>query len=54
MGSVGRKADGKEYGTVIDFVDDFGLYAGWYKKRQKCYKKLNAEVWENLNTGVLK
>ena len=37
---------------MIDFVDDFGLYAGWYKKRQKCYKKLNVEVWENLNTGV--
>lgn len=45
VGRVGRKAEGKECGTVIDFVDDFGLYAGWYKKRQKCYKKLNAEVW---------
>lgn len=45
-GRVGRKAEGKKCGTVIDFVDDFGLYAGWYKKRQKCYKKLNVEVIE--------
>ena len=34
VGRVGRKADGKAYGTVIDFVDDFGMYKGWSKKRQ--------------------
>jgi superfamily II DNA or RNA helicase len=39
-GRVGRKADGKEYGTVIDFVDDFGMYKGWAKKRINYYKKL--------------
>lgn len=40
-GRVGRKAEGKEYGTVIDFVDDFGMYKGWSKKRLSYYKKLN-------------
>lgn len=43
-GRVGRKADGKEYGTVIDFVDDFGLYKGWAKQREKIYKKLEYEL----------
>lgn len=40
-GRVGRKADGKQKGTVIDFVDNFGMYKGWAKKRQKIYKNLN-------------
>ena len=39
-GRVGRKAEGKEYGTVIDFVDSFGMYKGWAKKRLGYYKKL--------------
>lgn len=39
-GRVGRKADGKEKGIVIDFVDDFGMYKGWAKKRASIYKKL--------------
>lgn len=43
-GRVGRKAEGKEYGTVIDFVDSFGLYRGWAKKRAGYYKKIGAEV----------
>lgn len=43
-GRVGRKAEGKEYGTVIDFVDEFGMYAGWTKKRMRSYKKINAEI----------
>ena len=38
-GRVGRKADGKEQGTVIDFVDNFGMFYGWYKKRRTVYKK---------------
>lgn len=42
-GRVGRKAKGKEYGTVIDFVDNFGMYRGWAKKRQGFYKKIGAE-----------
>lgn len=44
VGRVGRKAEGKAYGTVIDFVDDFGMYQGWAKKRAGYYKKINAEV----------
>lgn len=40
VGRVARKVDGKEYGTVIDFVDDFGMYKGWAKKRTNIYKKL--------------
>lgn len=44
VGRVGRKADGKEFGTVIDFVDDFGMYRGWAKKRMNYYKKIDAEV----------
>lgn len=39
-GRVGRKADNKDYGTVIDFIDAFGMYQGWAKKRKTIYKKL--------------
>lgn len=39
-GRVGRKANGKEFGTVIDFVDNFGLYKSWQKKRLSFYKKI--------------
>lgn len=46
VGRVGRKAEGKEYGTVIDFVDSFGLYQGYWKKRKGYYKKIGAEVME--------
>lgn len=46
VGRVGRKADGKDYGTVIDFVDLFGLYQGYFKKRKGYYKKIGAEVIE--------
>lgn len=45
-GRVGRKAEGKKCGTVIDFVDDFGMYREWYKKRVRYYKKIDAEVME--------
>ena len=38
-GRVARKADGKEFGTVIDFSDDFGLLRGYEKKRRGYYKK---------------
>lgn len=45
VGRVGRKAPGKPHGTVIDLVDSgFGMYAGWFKKRKRFYKKINAEV----------
>lgn len=39
-GRVGRKAKDKEYGTVIDFVDDFAMYKGWAKKRKRFYNKI--------------
>lgn len=39
-GRVARKANGKQYGTVIDFVDSFGMYQGWSKKRIGYYKKM--------------
>lgn len=45
-GRVGRKADGKSYGTVIDFVDEFGMYKGWWKKRLSVYKKLGYVIIE--------
>lgn len=43
-GRVGRKADGKDFGTVVDFIDDFGMYYGWAKKRENYYKKIGAEI----------
>ena len=43
-GRVGRKSEGKPHGTVIDFVDDFGMLKGWAKKRQGYYKKLGYEI----------
>jgi len=44
-GRVGRKAEGKEYGTVIDYVDsNFGMLAGFSKKRNSVYKKLEYEI----------
>lgn len=39
VGRVGRKADGKDKGVVIDLLDDFGMYHGWAKKRKGYYKK---------------
>jgi superfamily II DNA or RNA helicase len=41
-GRVGRKADGKERGIVVDFCDNFGMYRGWQKKRKGYYKKIDA------------
>lgn len=45
-GRVGRKAEGKDFGTVIDFVDDFGMYRLWYTKRLRYYKKLDADIMD--------
>ena len=39
VGRVGRKADGKDKGVVIDLLDDFGMLRGWAKKRRGYYKK---------------
>ena len=38
-GRVARKAEDKDFGTVIDFSDDFGLLYGYEKKRRGYYKK---------------
>lgn len=43
-GRVARKADGKEYGTVVDLVDEFGMYKAWYSKRLGVYKKLGYDI----------
>lgn len=43
-GRVGRKAENKTVGTVIDFIDDFGMYKGWAKKRKSVYKKLGYDI----------
>ena len=40
-GRVSRKFDGKNCGLVVDIVDEFGMYAGWARKRKKYYKKSN-------------
>lgn len=45
VGRVGRKADGKECGMVLDFVDDFAMYYSWFMKRQGYYRKINAKVY---------
>ena len=44
VGRVGRKADGKEYGEVLDFVDSFGVYKGFSKKREGYYRQIGAEI----------
>ncbi|HQA93787.1 MAG TPA: DEAD/DEAH box helicase [Bacteroidales bacterium] len=43
-GRVGRKAPGKDCGIVIDFVDAFGMYKSWQKKREAVYKKLKYDI----------
>ena len=43
-GRVGRKSEGKECGVVLDFVDNFGMFKGWAKKRNGYYKKLGYEI----------
>lgn len=46
-GRVARKADGKDKGTVIDLVDDFGMLYGWAKKRRNIYvNKLEFSILE--------
>lgn len=44
-GRVARRCEGKDHGTVIDLVDDFGMYRGWARKREVIYvKKLGYEL----------
>lgn len=39
VGRVGRKADGKECGVVIDFEDDCVMFDNMAQKRRRIYKK---------------
>ena len=41
VGRVGRKADGKQFGIVYDYVDNFGMLKGWERIRKRIYKKNN-------------
>lgn len=43
-GRVSRVSEGKDHGTIIDFVDDFPMYKGWRSKRIKYYKDLGYEI----------
>lgn len=43
-GRVARKYAGKAHGTIIDYVDDFGMLKGYYRKRKGYYKKLGYEI----------
>ena len=44
VGRVSRSAPEKEYGTVVDFVDDFGMYQKWAATRRGYYRKINAKI----------
>lgn len=43
-GRVERKADGKDCGIIIDLLDDFGMYKGWWRKRSNLYKKAGYDI----------
>ena len=43
-GRVARKYEGKEFGVIVDFVDDFAMFKGWAKKRNGIYKKLGYDI----------
>lgn len=43
-GRVARKSEGKGCGTIIDFIDNFGMYKGWTKRRESIYKKLGYAI----------
>lgn len=44
-GRVGRKAEGKAHGTVVDLMDNFGMFRGWGKRRSGYYKKLGYRLY---------
>ena len=52
VGRVGRKADGKAYGTVIDLVDEFGMYVDWASRRRGYYKRIGAEISQKSKNGI--
>ena len=43
-GRVGRKADGKEKGIILDFCDSFSMFAGWKKNVSACTKNLGIHI----------
>ncbi len=45
-GRVGRKAENKDCGRVIDILDNFGYLYGYAKKRKSIYKKLGYTICE--------
>lgn len=45
-GRVARKADRKEKGVIIDFVDRWGMFLSWAKKRKTIYRKLGFKLEE--------
>jgi len=47
-GRVARKADGKDFGKIYDFCDDFGILYSWQKKRKSIYKKQGYTVEEKF------
>lgn len=46
VGRVGRKAEDKDFGYAIDFVDSFALHKKWAGMRLGYYKKIEARVEE--------
>lgn len=45
VGRVARKADGKNCGVVVDFVDvGFNMFKSWRKKRDSVYKKCDCII----------
>lgn len=49
-GRVERKADGKDHGTIIDYVDNFGLLKGYAKKRINIYKNKGYNMAETVDS----
>lgn len=47
-GRVERKAEGKEKGVVIDFIDDFGLLKKYHKKRLTYYRQNGYQIVEEM------
>lgn len=43
-GRVARKADGKDVGTIVDYIDGSRLLKKWAKKRENIYKKLGYDI----------
>lgn len=43
-GRVERKAEGKDCGIIIDLIDEFGMYKGWWRKRNNLYKKAGYDI----------